>query len=294
MDKKGLTISFIIEAESANYGEGIGNVSSLKKLTRSQGESYTYISRQALRYNIINQCGYDTTKLSLDKEVIQYAPDAHIDEYPEIDFFGYMKTLKGEDSKTRSAVVRLSNAIALEPFSLDLDFLSNKGLLDRYNMQNENKKKGSNLAQSEIHKSYYTYTITIDLDKIGIDKVENIEIDNSEKSNRVCNLLDTIKFLYRDIRGRRENLSPILAIGGVYNIKNPFFHNRLILKDGNFDIDTIRNIYTYDEEVENKTKVGVIESKFNNGYDIKEKLNAKKIGEFFEEIKKEVKDYYIK
>ena len=31
MNKKGLTISIIFEAESANYGEGIGNISSLKK-----------------------------------------------------------------------------------------------------------------------------------------------------------------------------------------------------------------------------------------------------------------------
>ena len=30
MNKKGLTISMIFEASSANYGEGIGNISSLK------------------------------------------------------------------------------------------------------------------------------------------------------------------------------------------------------------------------------------------------------------------------
>ncbi|TCS77238.1 hypothetical protein [Pectinatus cerevisiiphilus] len=31
MQKKGLTASFIIEAESANYSEGIGNITILKK-----------------------------------------------------------------------------------------------------------------------------------------------------------------------------------------------------------------------------------------------------------------------
>ena len=39
---KGLTITMIIEAESANYGESVGNVASLKKMTRGQGEQYTY------------------------------------------------------------------------------------------------------------------------------------------------------------------------------------------------------------------------------------------------------------
>ena len=52
---KGLTMTFVFEAESANYGEGIGTVTSLKKLSRDGGRAYTYISRQALRYYIINQ-----------------------------------------------------------------------------------------------------------------------------------------------------------------------------------------------------------------------------------------------
>jgi CRISPR-associated protein Cst2 len=30
-----------------------------------------------------------------------------------------------------------------------------------------------------------------------------------------------VAFLYRDIRGRREDLKPLFAIGGVYDIKNP-------------------------------------------------------------------------
>ena len=54
---KGLTITAIFEAESANYGEAIGNVASLKKVARDNGEQYSYISRQAIRYNIIEQLG---------------------------------------------------------------------------------------------------------------------------------------------------------------------------------------------------------------------------------------------
>ena len=43
MKIKGLILSMIFEAESANYGEGIGNVASLKKMARGNGEQYTYI-----------------------------------------------------------------------------------------------------------------------------------------------------------------------------------------------------------------------------------------------------------
>ena len=35
MDKKGLTFTAIFLAESANYGEGIGNVATLKKISRN-------------------------------------------------------------------------------------------------------------------------------------------------------------------------------------------------------------------------------------------------------------------
>ena len=51
MKREGLTITMIFLAESANYGEGIGNISSLKKMTRGNHEQYSYISRQAMRYN---------------------------------------------------------------------------------------------------------------------------------------------------------------------------------------------------------------------------------------------------
>ena len=72
MENKGLTLSIIFEAESANYGESFGNISSLKKLSRGDGNSYSYISRQALRYNIINQLGWDNTKVSNADKVVQF------------------------------------------------------------------------------------------------------------------------------------------------------------------------------------------------------------------------------
>ena len=42
-----------------------------------------------------------------------------------------MKTAKNDGSNIRSAAVRLSNAISLEDYKSDMDFLNNKGLADR-------------------------------------------------------------------------------------------------------------------------------------------------------------------
>lgn len=119
MKNSGLTSTIVMQANSANYGESIGNVSSLKKLTRQGGNQYTYISRQALRYNIVEQLGETFATLgtegSGDKKVIQFSKDATIDKFPEIDLFGYMKTQEETNALTRSAKVRLSNAISQEP-----------------------------------------------------------------------------------------------------------------------------------------------------------------------------------
>ena len=63
-----------------------------------------------------------------------------------------------------------------------------------------------NIAQAEIHKSYYVYTITIDLDQIGIDKNDNIEFPKRRKIRRVEKLLDTISFLYKRYKRKKEKI----------------------------------------------------------------------------------------
>ena len=284
---KGLTFTLIFEAESANYGESVGNVASLKKVARNNGEQYTYISRQAIRYNIIEQLGEPFAKVSAegkgDKKVIQFQKDASIKDYPELDFFGYLKTESGTGGKKRSAKVRLSNAISLETYKGDLDFLTNKGLADRLN-------ENMNIAQSEIHKSYYRYTITVDLDQIGIDEIDNINLDNKEKSRRICKLIDTVSVLYRDIRGRREDLKPIFIIGGVYDTKNPFFHNVVDLKDKKIDVNSIKQMMF--TQVREHTYCGLTKGKFQNDNEIEKELNSVSMPEFFDKVKREVSDYY--
>ena len=191
--------------------------------------------------------------------------------------------------------MRLSNAVALEAFNGDMDFLTNKGLLDRYNKQEgQEPKDGGNIAQSEIHKSYYAYTITIDLDKVGIDENDKIEISNSEKADRVNKLLDTIKFLYRDIKGRREDLKPIFSIGGVYDIKNPFFEGKLSLTNNELNVDTISDILNLDSRIKDNTECGLIRGMFKNSEEIKTELKTLDMGEFFDNIKRKVVNYYEK
>lgn len=289
MENKGLTITMVFLAESANYGEGIGNISTLKKMTRGNYEQYSYISRQALRYNIIQQLGWDNTPVDGKSGVVQFAPSAAIDQYPEIDLFGYMKTTsKSDDNEkgkaaTRSAVVRLSNAIALEPYKSDMEFLTNMGMARRDNLENV-------IAQSEIHRAYYVYTASIDLDRVGIDG--NLEISSEDKAKRIKAFLDAVLYLYRDIKGRRENLAPLFVIGGVYSRKNPFFENRIRIDRNKINADTLLEIMNSSEEVRKSTVAGVVSGLFDNDKELKDKLNAMTVAEAFDEIKKKVDEYY--
>ena len=284
MDKKGLTITMVVDASSANYGEGFGNISQLKKMTRQGGQVYTYISRQAIRYNIVQQMGIDNTPVTAEQTVVQFAPGAKIDEYPEIDLFGYMKTTKG-GQEIRSAVVRLSNAISLEPYKADTDFLNNMGLAQRADLKNA-------LAQSEIHKSLYCYTITIDLDKVGIDEKSGIEISNDEKAKRIVSLLETVEFLYRDIKGRRENLNPVFAVGGVYDRKNPYFEDRIKTNNQKLNVELIRSVIESCEDTKNNTVVGMLPGIFANDDEIKGSIATVSINEFFNKLKAKVEEYY--
>lgn len=304
MNSKGLTLTIIFKAQSLNYGEGIGNISELKKLARGNGNVYTFASRQALRYDIarIGNKLYDWNLEVVDKSkgTIQFKDKLNIKDSQEMDLFGYMKTSKKSaeneegGSETRSAAVRLSHAISLEEYKSDMDFLNNKGLADRI-------KQFPNLANIEQHLSYYTYTVTVDLSRIGKDG--NIELSQEEKTTRVLQLLEIIKVLNRDIRGREENLSPLFIVGGIYNINSPFFLGRIKLeaKGEEFKINTkvlesAMELKIGENSVKENTFVGIVPNEFKNEIELKELFGEKmlSIQGFFSEIENEIKEYYSK
>jgi len=286
--KKGLTITMIFEAESGNYGQSMGNIMTLKKMSRSDGNMYTYLSRQAMRYNIVQQMGADNTPVSRENGTVQFTPSAKIDQYPEIDLFGYMKTQSGAAARTRSAAVRLSNALSLEPYNSDLDFQTNMGLAKRGDANGE--AINNDLPQSEIHRSMYSYTVSIDLDRIGEDT--DISIAANEKADRVCSLLDTLQFLYRDIKGRRENLAPVFVIGGVYDRKSPYFEGRCRLVKGALDCGLLGQIISSCEDAKRNTVVGQVSGCFPNSAEIAEELSAVTVDAVFSRLKAEVRGFY--
>ena len=101
--KKGLSITMIFKAQSLNYGEGIGNISELKKLSRGDGSTYTFASRQALRYDIARlgnkMFGWNLEVVDKSKGTVQFKEGLTIEDSQEMDLFGYMKTAKKTDKE---------------------------------------------------------------------------------------------------------------------------------------------------------------------------------------------------
>ena len=321
-----LTLTIITQkATSLNYGENIGNVSILKKLSLGDNSQITYVSDKALKYDIRRKGKEEKGWRLLDEKVKELVMRSlknkklDVDDfgkvllqtYEEFDLFGGLLTnLKGVESKKvelsygdsvkRTAPVKLTYAFSISKFQGDMDFMNNIDAYNRYIKYIE-QKEAQVITQSEQHTAHYYYTIAVDLDRIGVWEPEigtEEVISAEEKAKRLKDLLDIIRTLSRQIRGRYENLSPIFVIGGIYKVKNPFFMGCVSAKeteDGKLLLDINRLLdckgIIPEEEREN-TLCGLLSGFFANEQEIREKLNCKSVGEVFEELKKKVREIY--
>jgi hypothetical protein len=67
-----------------------------------------------------------------------------------------------------------------------------------------------NIAQAEIHKSYYRYTIVVDLEQIGIDEIYELEISNEEILDDIVEALECDR-----LEDFNDAISTIKSIGNV-------------------------------------------------------------------------------
>lgn len=295
---KAISFTAIFRANSLNYGEGIANISELKKIHRGNGDVLTFASRQSVRYDIV-RLGNEWFQWNLQtvdktKGTVQFREDVTIEQSEEMDLFGYLKT--GKKSLKRPAVVRLSHAVSMEPYRSDMEFLNNMGLAERID-------ETSNLANIEQHESFYTYTVTIDLDRVGVDRANKetpVELPAAEKIKRLHELLDILKLLNRNIRGRQESLSPLFVIGGIYPVANPFFLGRVMLEPQhrfwNLNVEALRDVgnTTFGSHVvADDTHIGYVSGIFHNEAQLQDAFaHTGTVEQFFARLKTAITDYY--
>lgn len=292
MKNMALTLTVVANMTS-NYGEGLGNVGSVQKIYRN-GKSYAIRSRESMKNAIMIQSGlYDDLEVQVDKSVNQkeVSEDINASNNRALEG-GYMNT--SGNTKIRNSSFYLTDAISFNTFINETRFHNNLYLAQTYaqqhgiSVQDKAKEAGLMPYQYEYDKSLKRYSLTIDLDKIGVDENYDAEADVEEKIFRVQALLVAVKTLSLVVKGNLDNAEPILIVGGIGKRKTHYFENviqidNLKLKIGNDLKSKLSEGYS----------VGLLEGyNLENEEEIKSELTPVSIEEFFKNLNEEVRAHY--
>jgi len=295
--KKALTLTVIANITS-NYGEGLGNVSSIQKVFRN-GNTYATRSRESLKNSLMVQSGmYDDLKVTVDgatqKEVNE---ELNVSNCRALEG-GYMNTAVGEKKLTyvRKSSFYLTDAVACEPFVNEARFHNNLHLARTYGKANNirlqdreaAKKTGLMPYNYEYDKSLKIYSITFDLSMIGKDENFDIEASHEEKAERVNSMLKTVENLNLIVKGNLDNAEPIFVVGGLSDRMTHQFENVVRVKDGKLKITN-----DLKDRIARGYRVGLLEGDgIDNETDIVEELKPMSVAKFFDNLKDEVNQYY--
>lgn len=294
MKNKAVTVTVIANMTS-NYGEGLGNASSVQKVYKNQKE-YATRSRESLKNAICVQAGlYDDLETSLDKVMQKKVTEELNAATCRALEGGYMST-QGM-TYVRNSSFYLTDAIAVDSFVNELRFHNNLYLASAHakannlSIQNDAAKTGLMPYQYEYDKSLKVYSITIDLEQMGKDENFHTEASNEEKAERVKMILDAIANLSLTVKGNLDNAEPLFVIGGLSSRKTHFFenvvkvkHNSLVLEEG------IKEKLNSDQ---GDFKAGVLKcGHLENEDDIVRELHAVSTEAFFKALKDDVAAYY--
>lgn len=293
MNKKALTLTVLANMTS-NYGEGLGNISSVQKIFRN-GKSYATRSRESLKNAIMAQSGmYDDLQTVVDKKVNQkvVSNELNATNCRALEG-GYMNTTG--NTYIRKSSFYLTDAIACDDFVNETRFHNNLYLASNFaknnnlNLQAEAGKCGLMPYQYEYDKTMKMYSITIDLEMIGKDEnFDSIEASAKEKTDRVISILDTVETLNLVVKGNLDNAEPLFVVGGLTDRKTHYFENVVKVKE-----DKLLVTEDLKDRVARGFNVALLEGgNFKNEIEIKNELKSISIDKFFEDLRKKVIIYY--
>jgi CRISPR-associated protein Cst2 len=293
MNKKALTLTVVANMTS-NYGEGLGNISSVQKVFKN-GKSYATRSRESLKNAIMVQSGmYDDLQTVVDKKVNQkvVSNELNATNCRALEG-GYMNTMG--TTNIRKSSFYLTDAIACDDFVNETRFHNNLYLASNFaknnnlNLQAESGKCGLMPYQYEYDKTMKMYSITIDLDMIGKDgNFETPEADAKEKADRVITILDAVENLNLVVKGNLDNAEPLFIVGGLVDRKTHYFENVVKVKE-----DKLLITEDLKERIKKGCNVALLEGgNFKNEVDIKNELTPISVTKFFDSLREQVKAYY--
>jgi CRISPR-associated protein Cst2 len=283
MKNKALTLTIVANI-TANYSEGLGNISSVQKVFKNR-KVYSMRSRESMKNAIMVQSGfYDDLQTEVDGATQKLVKDdLNASDCRALEG-GYMST-KGTTTIRKSSFY-LTDAIATEDFVNETRFHNNLYLASKeaeqkeINLQENSKKAGLMPYQYEYDKSLKVYSITLDLEMIGKDDNFSAEATNEEKAARVKALVEAIENLSLIVKGNLDNAEPVFIIGGLSPRKTHFFENVIHIKEEKLEIsdDLI-------EKLEKGFNCGLLRANtFSNEDEIIEKLTPQSMSTFFNNL----------
>ena len=287
-----LTLTVVAQM-TANYGEGLGNISSVQKVFRN-GRVYAVRSRESLKNALMVQSGfYDDLVVSVDGATQKDVNDQMNASNCRALEGGYMNTTG--ITNIRNSSFYLTDAVACQEFVNETRFHNNLYMASTFarqeglNLQEKAGECGLMPYQYEYDKSLKQYSITIDLTMIGKDDNFGQEATNEEKANRVVALLEAVANLNLVVKGNLDNAEPILIVGGLSPRKTHYFENVVQVKQGKLTITSDLE----DRLAQDHFAIGLLEGdNFANEAEIIKRLKPSSVTTFFNDLKKQVQDYY--
>jgi len=293
MNKKALTLTVVANVTS-NYGEGLGNISSVQKVFRN-GKSYATRSRESLKNAIMVQSGmYDDLRTVVDKKVNQKVVSDILNATNcRALEGGYMNTTG--NTYIRKSSFYLTDAIACDNFINETRFHNNLHLASNFaknnnlNLQADAGQCGLMPYQYEYDKTLKMYSITIDLEMIGTDENFNTpEADPKEKAERVIAILETIENLNLIVKGNLDNAEPLFIVGGLIDRKTHYFENVVKVKE-----DKLLITADLKARIAKGCNVALLEGgNFKNEDQIKNELAPISVAAFFDDLREQINTYY--
>ena len=188
---KHVTVTILFEGFALNRDEKIGgNIQSIKKLKQAD-RTVSFISKPAMRHylfeTLVKSCGWKPSEIRSEGDVLQFdLCKDNILTSPELDAFGYMYTIGGENAITRKSPIGITKAIGLDPYDGDMAFYANHDLVRRAIKQGQDVQP--NPYNKEEHLSIYKASFTIDVDVLGrdewiVEQEPKFENNNLRKKN---------------------------------------------------------------------------------------------------------------
>lgn len=299
-ESKCICITFVnkVSVGSVNDGFTEYNITTVKKLSKPNGDTLPYISGQALRRMIRDrweEMGLEVSPLRKVEGTENYASQCNPETYIDDDLFGYMDPKE----KSRTGPIRFSAAVGLFPFRSDRDMGTRS-----ITKLTKDKTSGGNIFESEIYYNYFRSTILIELDRIGVfgpgelgkgDKGKSL--DGDKKKERLGKFLQALYHLWGGGKQARfaTDVGPMFMIYTRQKHKRPYLLEVLTMNDDEeINLDPISEIIENSEQTGiQRYIVGLRSGIFPNESKLKEKLNAVSLEEALKQMEEDLGRQFV-